>query len=572
VPHKPQKKRAPNALVAYEERDDPEYYDEYYDPPPERPMMAQFCQPRCCLLLLLVLFFGLLLLIAIILLVMSIDKGDPEGIAGWSYPIPARDPGGYANSQGGDKFGTSIDSAGEFLIISAPRRQNPNGSTGAVFMYVWLGTYWAVYGSDGILTPPDVDYQPRNWNNFYNENDYQQSKREKEANRVHFDNESKNSVKWADAGDRVAIGVPAKNSVVVYKFTHPLKESDYMESLVVEGPYQDAGRNIAISADGNRVAVTALYNESLVVNATNVTIPPAQRYLEDNVSVPTTNTTNTTNATQLPGVVLVYDFDDVNKAWVPTGLPIVPQGKSALSPIGWGENMIMSNDGSTIVISNPMYEDELGIVDVYKILNATNGTYEYSTTWEGDFPGGQFGYALACSSDGDMVAVSTPFYSEGTVAVYQFNQGSFEQNGQTYITQNWGQNGFVKGNVANEWFGYDVDMAEDGSSMVVGSPKAYRGIGKMTIFDFVLKRWYPFTDMPQKDQYGNYQASGNYGSSVAMTNNGDSIAIGAPNHTLNDDVMDYAEFFDKKPKGMDLTGRTRPAHVLAEHPDGFFGR
>lgn len=96
VPHKPQQRRAPNQLVAYEERerDEPSYHDEYYDPPPARPLMAQFCQPRCCLLLLLVLFFGLLLLIAVILLVMSIDKGDPEGIAGWTYPIPARDPNG----------------------------------------------------------------------------------------------------------------------------------------------------------------------------------------------------------------------------------------------------------------------------------------------------------------------------------------------------------------------------------------------------------------------------------------------------------------------------------------------
>lgn len=93
VPHKPQRRQNPNALVAYEEPE-PQYQDEYYDQPPARPLMAQFCQPRCCILLLLVLFFGLLLLIAIILLVMSIEKGDPEGIAGWTYPIPARDPNG----------------------------------------------------------------------------------------------------------------------------------------------------------------------------------------------------------------------------------------------------------------------------------------------------------------------------------------------------------------------------------------------------------------------------------------------------------------------------------------------
>lgn len=440
-------------------------------------------------------------------------------------------------------------------------------------MYVWLGSYWAVYGNDGILTPPDVDYQPSTWVNFYKD-DIAQTRKQREANRVHFDNDSKNAVKWADNGDRVAVGVPSHNSVVLYQFTHPLKESDYMASLVVEGPYHDAGRNIAITADGNRVAVTALYNETLanITNYTDATAAPAARYLQEIVALNMTNSTNSTNMTMpLPGVVLVYDYLEENQTWVPAGEPIMPQGKSALAPDGWGDNMVMSADGSTIAISNPGYEEDLGIVDVYRIMNATNGTYEYSTTWEGEIPGGQFGYAMASSSDGNVIAVSAPFFDKGNVAVYEFNTGSFEQNGQIFYTNTWSQKGFTVGDEVGEWFGYDVDMAENGNSMVVGAPKGHNGVGKMIIFDFVLSRWYPYTDMPQKDQYGNYQGSGNYGASVAMTNNGDSITIGAPNHTLADEKMDYVEFFDKSPKGMNLTGRTRPAHVLAEHPDGYFG-
>lgn len=91
VPHKPRSKRQPDALVPYEE---PMSYRDEYEPPPARPFMAQFCEPRCFILLLLILFFGLLLLIAIILLITSLDKGDPDGLAGWTYPIPSRDPGG----------------------------------------------------------------------------------------------------------------------------------------------------------------------------------------------------------------------------------------------------------------------------------------------------------------------------------------------------------------------------------------------------------------------------------------------------------------------------------------------
>jgi len=569
VPHKPQQRRRdPNALVEYEEPEQ-EYYDEYYEEerrPPPKPMMAQFCEPRCCILLLLLLFFGLLLLIASILLVMSIDKGDPEGIAGWTYPIPARDPNGYGNDQTGDRFGTALDSAGEFLIISAPERRNPNGSKGAVFLYVWLGSYWAVYGSDGILTPPDVDYQSETWLDFYKD-DVQQSRVQKEANRVHFDNDSKNAVKWADDGERIAIGVPSKNSIVLYEFTHPLKESDYIASITVEGPYQDAGRNIAISADGNRVALTALYNESLVVNATNATTTtPDARWLEE-ITADSTNTTNTTNVTGLPGVVLVYDYLPENQTWVPVGDPIRSKDNSTSVTDGWGDNMVMSFDGSTIAVSNPTYEDDLGMVDLYRILNATNGTYEYTTTLEGDASGGQFGFAMAINADGTVVAVTAPFYNKGNVNVYEFNSGSYVDNDQTYYTASWSQKGFAVGDDVGEWFGYDVAIAENGNSMAVGAPKGNDGVGKMIIYDYTLGRWYPYTAMPQKDQYGNYQGSGNYGASVAMTNNGDSITIGAPNHTAASATMDYVEFFDKSPKGMNLTGRARPAHVLAEHPD-----
>jgi hypothetical protein len=81
-------------LVAYKE---PLSEDEY-EATRQRPWGAQFCEPRCFLLLLLILFFGLMLLVFIIMIIMSVDKGDPPNIAGWSYLIPARGPDGMFSS------------------------------------------------------------------------------------------------------------------------------------------------------------------------------------------------------------------------------------------------------------------------------------------------------------------------------------------------------------------------------------------------------------------------------------------------------------------------------------------
>lgn len=466
---------------------------------------------------------------------------------------------GYQTAQEGDGFGTALSSAGEFLAISAPNRENPNGSIGAIFLYVWLGSSWAVYGSDGVLTPPDVDYEPKTWVDFQVDSN-KQSREEKEANRIHFDNKGANAVKWSDDGRRVMIGIPAKNSVVVYEFTHPLKESDYIASITVEGPYEEAGKNIAVSRDANRVALTAKYNQTLEELQAIDDIDT--RYLQ--VVDDPTNTTNTTNATGLPGIVQVYDYDETNHTWVMVGEPISPQGESALAPEGWGDNMVMSLDGSTLAVSNPTYDGDLGIVDVFRLSNETNN-FEQIGTFKGEIPTSQYGYALSMSVDGNFIAVGAPFYDKGEVRVWEFTGSEFAS---------WRQRGGVfRGDSADEWFGYSIDISENANTIVIGSPKSYGGIGKMIIYDYALGGWYKYVDLPQQDQYGNYQASGNYGGCVVMTNFGDSIAIGAPNHSSVEEGYNYVEFFDKAPKGMNLTGRSRPDHVLAEHPDDDeFGR
>eukprot|EP00980_Cylindrotheca_fusiformis_P004246 scaffold918_cov126-Cylindrotheca_fusiformis.AAC.25 len=502
---------------------------------------------------------------------MSIDKGDPDGLAGWNYPIPARDPNGYPNSQAGDKFGTSLSAAGEFLAISAPDRENPNDSKGAIFLYVWIGNSWAIFGSDGILIPPDLDYEPKTWVDFQAPG--KQSPEEKQANRTNFNNDSQNAVKWSDDGRRVMIGIPDKNSVVVYEFTHPVKESDYIASITVDGPYEEAGRNIAVSKDANRIALTAKYNATKDAELNNVTEDRGLRYLDDETNSTDTNSTdtNSTNTTQLPGVVHVYDYDETTSSWEIIGDPIEPPNNE--TDLGWGDNMVMSLDGRTVAISNPSYDGDVGYVDVFRLNNKTNVWKEIGHI-QGLIPGAKFGFSMSISTDGSILAIGSPFYDAGRVMVYEYFYGSFQSGGQTIEKFEWEQKGMTfTGDNAGDQFGYSVALSEDGNSIVIGAPKAYNGVGKMVVFDYALRKWNPYINLPQKDQYGNYQASGNYGASVAMTNFGDSIFIGAPNHKPNDELFDYVEFFDKAPKGMQLMGRKRPDFVLAEHPDDDeFGR
>jgi hypothetical protein len=239
--------------------------------------------------------------------------------------------------------------------------------------------------------------------------------------------------------------------------------------------------------------------------------------------------------------------------------------------------MVMSLDGLTIAVANPTYNETGGLVQVFRVQNSTSGIISWSQVGEdirGKQGDGNFGFSMGISEDGDTIAVGSPLSNEGngTAYVYELKTGgSVSLDGTFGIF--WDEKAFFKGNETGELLGYSIDINEDGNSIVVGSPMAHGGIGKMTVFDFsdVLELWFPYVDLPQRDQYGNYDGHGSYGSSVVMTNNGDSIFIGAPNTTDEKDGSDYVTFFDKAPKGMDLTGRKRPDHVLLEHEDDEFG-
>lgn len=549
VPHQPKPRRPNNQLVSYQPEE--EYYDDDWREP-RKPWGAQFCEPRCFLLLLLLLFFGVLLLVAFVLMILSIDKGDPANLAGYLYPVEPRNPDGYPVPQFGDKFGTSVSASGPFLAVSAPNRKNENGSTGAVFLYAWVGNFYAIYGDDGIMVPPEPDFEPDTWLPFL-EDQQEQDRAEKEANRVNFDSTSAHSVIWAGNGERVFIGIPGSSSVAVYEFAHPLKESKYIASITVEAPYQEGGEIIQVSKDGNRVALTAKYNQ---------TLDPSTRLLQEEDTLPT--------------IVQVYDYLEANETWVKSGNPIVATAEEDIDG-EFASSMVMSADGGTIAVSNPQALNGTGWIKVYQFDEDSSDWNQVGDPLTGKLNGQQYGFALDISADGSVVAGGAPFL-DGAVYVYELAIRDFA-TGEVY----WKEIGtegdnkigvILEGTSKDEMYGYSVSLSDTGTSMAVGCPGAHDGIGKIVLYEYFKPGdlFYESVELPQRDQYGNYDASGGFGTSVDLANNGDTLIVGAPNHTSEAEGNDYVLLFDKTPKGFDLTEWTTPPHVCEEHPnDSSFG-
>ena len=140
---------------------------------------------------------------------------------------------------------------------------------------------------------------------------------------------------------------------------------------------------------------------------------------------------------------------------------------------------------------------------------------------DGEAAGDQSGYSVALNEDGTILAVGEwkntgPLGAfQGQVRVYQFTGGAWTQMGSD-----------INGEAAGDYFGTAVDLSEDGLTLAVGAPfNADVGsqAGHVRLFTFASNTW---------SQLGSdidgFSSNDQFGSSVALSANGRTVAVGAP--------------------------------------------
>ena len=140
---------------------------------------------------------------------------------------------------------------------------------------------------------------------------------------------------------------------------------------------------------------------------------------------------------------------------------------------------------------------------------------------DGEAAGDQSGYSVALNEDGTILAVGEwkntgPLGAfQGQVRVYQFTGGAWTQMGSD-----------INGEAAGDYFGTAVDLSEDGLTLAVGAP-FNAGVGSQAghvrLFTFASNTW---------SQLGSdidgFSSNDQFGSSVALSANGRTVAVGAP--------------------------------------------
>jgi hypothetical protein len=263
-------------------------------------------------------------------------------------------------------------------------------------------------------------------------------------------------------------------------------------------------------------------------NAPSTTLFDWQAGSSTTVGEGVTDSTDPTQSTE-PGSV-----DSTVPGETTTTAAAVASSQNVISPTdasdgdSGGGAVALSADGKTLAVG-ALYDDvsgnaDQGSVTVYgrsgkswveeKVLVAENGSAE---DW--------FGYSVAVSADGNTLAIGAVYADvngnkdEGSVSVFARSGGAWSLQKTLNIS----------GGAAGDLFGYAVALSADGSTLAVGAisddVNANVDQGSVSVFARTGTAW----KEQQVITLDNGAASGNFGWSVSLSTDGNTLAAGGPN-------------------------------------------
>ena len=242
------------------------------------------------------------------------------------------------------------------------------------------------------------------------------------------------------------------------------------------------------------------------------------------------------------GVTRVYDL--VNMQWVQVGNSI--NGENAFDLSGY--RVALSSDGTTVAISSPYHSTAnggtAGSVHIYRFIS--NAWTLLGTEIIGENDGDVSGSNLAISSNGNRIAISSEKFDSndddaekvdvGHVRIFDYDPCSNQWNlmGKDIVGE--------KGKVAFQDYGYHVGdhfgkglaLSNDGLTIAIGAPynpgdgNYYTGSVQIFKYDALNNIWSQVGD--------NLIGAGDQdyaGWSIAMNGNANIIAIGSPGSNEN---------------------------------------
>ena len=139
----------------------------------------------------------------------------------------------------------------------------------------------------------------------------------------------------------------------------------------------------------------------------------------------------------------------------------------------------------------------------------------------GEAAGDNSGFSIALSLNGTVLAVGAPS-----------NDGRGRSSGQVRVYIDTGTNwtrlgGDLDGAAAGDQFGYSLALSADGMTLAVGAPTTNAG-GRTDSGEISMHRWNGSTWIDRGSSIQGLDSSDNFGYSVALSDDGTVLAVGAP--------------------------------------------
>jgi hypothetical protein len=346
-------------------------------------------------------------------------------------------------------------------------------------------------------------------------------------------------------GNMLAVGAPNQGgSGAAYIFTRSAGAWSQQAFLTASNAEANDsfGSALALARDGNTLAVGAPFESSALTGVT-----------PGSIDEPTAG-----NDALFAGAVYVYARSGA--AWSQQAYVKASNTESADL---FGNSLALSGDGNTLAVGAPLEDSNLTGVTPGPVNEFTSGNlamdagavYVYTRTagtWAMQVyvkasnagAGDNFGTSVALSGDGSTLAVGAPLEASSSTGINSTPNRASGSAGAVYVfdrlLDTWSQQAYVKASNTGvgDRFGTSVALSGDGNALAVGAPfedGSAIGIGGASddfSADPGAAYFYTRTGSAWSEQSyvksSNTGDGDNFGTSVALSDDGNTLAVGAP--------------------------------------------
>ena len=301
------------------------------------------------------------------------------------------------------------------------------------------------------------------------------------------------SVSLSADGNRVAIGAPFNDGsfsdagqVRIYSWNGSAW-TQLGGDIDGEAAGDNSGTSVSLSADGNRVAIGAPNNSGSFSDA---------------------------------GQVRIYSWN--GSAWTQLGSDINGEAADDLS----GQSVSLSANGNRVAIGAPNNAGSFSYAGQVRIYSWNSSAWmQLGGDIDGEATEDQSGESVFLSADGNRVAIGAPnmngsSHTAGQVRIYSWNGSAWMQLGAD-----------IDGEAVDDRSGWSVSLSADGSRVAIGArynSGSFSTAGQVRIYSWNGSAWVQLG----ADIDGEAVAD-NSGYSVSLSADGNRVAIGANSNNGN---------------------------------------